>query len=106
MKLDVDRSLFIGCKVESALRDALNAVPADERHYFEDPNATYLRICRLRDENWIGKVVDAGMPLTQLESVQKNILSILARLAPSMHHPAEALRVYAISSADAGALEA
>jgi hypothetical protein len=97
MKLDKERKLFFGYKIDSKLREALaNATPGD-RHYFEDPDSDYLRICSVGDERWIGKVIKCGLGVLDVEDVQRNVISILRRVAPNIRHSPNNVKIFAVA---------
>jgi len=97
MKLDKERKLFFGYKIDSKLREALaNATPGD-RHYFEDPDSEYLRICSVGEERWIGKVIKCGLGVNDVEDVQRNVVSILRRVAPNMRHSPNNVKIFSIA---------
>jgi hypothetical protein len=97
MKLDKERKLFFGFKIDSKLREALaNATPGD-RHYFEDPDSDFLRICSVGDERWIGKIMKCGITTMDIEDVQRNVVSILRRVAPNMRHSPTNVKIFAIA---------
>ncbi len=97
MKIDKQCQLFFGCKIDSKLNDALaNAKPGDRR-YFEDPESPFLRICTVGEERWIGKIVKAGHAVTDVEDVQRNVISILRRIAPDVRRAPSTVKIFAIS---------
>ena len=97
MKLDKERKLFFGYKIDSKLREALaNAKPGD-RHYFEDPESEYLRICSVEEERWIGKVIKCGLGVNDVEDVQRNVISILRRVAPNMRHSPTNVKIFSVA---------
>ncbi|RMH39003.1 MAG: hypothetical protein D6689_17965 [Deltaproteobacteria bacterium] len=97
MKIDKERKLFFGYKIDSKLREALaNATPGD-RHYFEDPDSDFLRICSAGDERWIGKVMKCGITTADVEDVQRNVVSILRRIAPNIRHSPTQVKIFAIA---------
>ena len=100
MKLDKERKLFFGYKIDSKLREALaNAKPGD-RHYFEDPDSDYLRICSVAEERWIGKVIKCGLSVNDVEDVQRNVISILRRVAPTTRHSPNNVKIFATADED------
>lgn len=103
MILDKTCSLFFGVKIDSKLRDALyNAKPGD-RHYFEDANPDFLRICEVgENEQWIGKVVKGGINVTEVEDIQRNVLSILRRIAVGTRISPSSVKIFVIKSTPAG----
>lgn len=99
MRIDKDRKLFFGCRLDSALREALGMVPAHERHYFEakSEETPYLRILRVANEQWIGKIVDGGVGTVEVEDLQRNVLSILRRLCPDVRVAPSGIRIFSIT---------
>ncbi|MFH0902825.1 MAG: hypothetical protein V2A73_19525 [Pseudomonadota bacterium] len=96
MRVNPKGRLFFGCKVDSKLREALAQATAGDRHYFEDPSSTYLRVISLGEDQWIGKVVDGGIAPAEVDDIQRNVLSILNRIAPGARHSSSAMRVYCV----------
>lgn len=98
MKLDKGCELFFGCKIDSKLREALAQAKPGDRHYFEDPDSPFLRICQFGEERWIGKVVKAGLNVTEVEDIQRNVLSILRRIAPDVRKAVSTVKIFAIDA--------
>jgi hypothetical protein len=100
MKLDKLTSLFFAVRVESRLRDALATCKPGVRRYFDGITDEYLRILWIDDgrdsERWLGKIVSPGPTLSQLEDAQRNLLSILRRIAPDIHVSASAIHVFVL----------
>jgi len=97
MKIDKQCQLFFGCKIDSKLNDALtNAKPGDRR-YFEDPDKGFLQICTVGEERWIGKLVKGGPGCTEVEDIQRNVISILRRIAPEVRRAPSTVKIFAMS---------
>lgn len=95
MQIVKDQKLFFGCKIDSKLRDALaNAKPGDRR-YFEDPESEFLRICEVGEAKWIGKVVKGGSGVNDVEDIQRNVISILRRIAPNIRLTSASVKIFA-----------
>ena len=99
MKLDKAQQLFFGCKIDSKLREALAQAKPGDRRYFEDADPQFLCICNVGEERWIGKVIKAGLNVTEVDDIQRNITSILRRIAPNMRHSPTAVKIYVLSDA-------
>lgn len=97
MRLDKTCKLFFGCKIDSKLREALAQAKPGDRRYFEDPDSPFLRLCRFGEERWIGKVMDPGLNVTEVEDIQRNVLSILRRIAPEVRKSPTTVKVYALA---------
>ena len=100
MNLDKDRQLFFGCKIDSKMREALGQASPTARHYFEDDNPEYLRICTVGEEKWIGKVLKCGMSCQDVEDIQRNVVSILRRISPEIRISATAIKLFSVYEAD------
>ncbi len=109
MKLDKSCQLFFGRKIDSKLREALAQAKPGDRRYFEEPDSPqvqdseFLRIITVQEEQWIGKVVKPGINVTDIEDIQRNVVSILRRIAPDVRMSLSTIKIYALraeSSAD------
>jgi hypothetical protein len=105
MKLDRNTQIFFGCKIDSKLREALAMAKPSDRRYFEDPESGFLRILTMerkdqradkRDERWIGKMVKAGLTCTDVEDIQRNVVSILRRIAPDVRTNPNSVKIFVV----------
>jgi hypothetical protein len=95
MQILKDEKLFFGCKIDSKLREALaNAKPGDRR-YFEDPESEFLRVVEVDEAKWIGKVVKGGSGVNDVEDIQRNVISILRRIAPNIRLTSASVKIFA-----------
>jgi hypothetical protein len=101
MKLDKACALFFGTKIDSKLREALSQCKPGDRKYFEGGSDEFLRIVEVEEEKWIGKVVKGGTPITEVEDIQRNIISILRRVAPNARVPASSVKIFVLQGATA-----
>jgi hypothetical protein len=97
MNLEKSRLLFFGCKIDSKLREALAQAKPGDRRYFEDPESPFLRICTMEEDRWIGKVVDGGLSVTEVEDIQRNVVSILRRIAPGVRQAASTVKIFSVN---------
>lgn len=104
MKLEKEIQLFFGCKIDSKLREALAQAKPGDRRYFEEPDSEFLRICEVGEEKWIGKVVTAGLNVTEVEDIQRNVISILRRIAPEVRKAPSTIKIFAIDARVAATL--
>ena len=95
MRLDPTRKLFFGFKIDSKLREALAQATPGDRHYFAE-DSPYLRVLNNNDEQWIGKIVDAGLAPSEVEDIQRNVISILNRIASGARHSPSLMRIFSI----------
>jgi hypothetical protein len=105
MKLDKACSLFFGTKVDSKLREGLALSKPGDKKYFDGTSEEFLRVIELGEdkdkERWIGKVIKAGPAVTEVDDIQRNILSILRRVAPNARVAASAVKIFVLHGAGA-----
>jgi hypothetical protein len=103
MKLDKSCALFFGTKIDSKLREGLALSKPGDKKYFDGSSEEFLRVIELGDdkekERWIGKVIKAGPAVTEVDDIQRNILSILRRVAPNARVPASAVKIFVLQGA-------
>ena len=98
MKIDKSCPLFFGCKIDSKLREALAQAKPGDRRYFDDPNGEFLRVLSFEDERWIGKVMGGGVQVSDVEDIQRNVVSILRRIAPNVRTSPSSIRIFAVAA--------
>src|SRR6476659_11348068 len=105
MKLDKSTALFFCTKVDSKLREGLALSKPGDKKYFDGSSDEFLRVIEIGDEKdkerWIGKVIKAGPAVTEVDDIQRNILSILRRVAPNARIPASAVKIFVLQGAGA-----
>ena len=103
MKLDKSCSLFFGTKIDSKLREGLALSKPGDKKYFDGSSDEFLRVIEIGDdkdkERWIGKVIKPGPAVTEVEDIQRNILSILRRVAPNARVPASTVKIFVLQGA-------
>ena len=57
MKLDDGTPIFVGFKLDGQLRRQLESISGADRRYVSTDDSTFLRICRLGEDDYIGKVI-------------------------------------------------
>jgi len=105
MKLDKSCSLFFATKIDSKLREGLALSKPGDKKYFDGSSDEFLRIMEIGDEKdkerWIGKVIKPGPAVTEVDDIQRNILSILRRVAPNARIPASAVKIFVLQGTTA-----
>ena len=99
MKLDKTCGLFFGTKIDSKLREALSQCKPGDRKYFEGGSDEFLRVLEFEDEKWLGKVVQPGPAVTEVDDIQRNIVSILRRVAPNARVAASSIKIFVLQGA-------
>lgn len=82
-----DASLFVGFKLDGTLRRELEAITGSDRRYVSVEDTTFLTICMLGDDRYVGKVVGDRLTTDRVEDVRRNVLSIMRRLLPETRFP-------------------
>ncbi len=107
MKLDKSSALFFGTKIDSKLREGLALSKPGDKKYFDGSSDEFLRVLEIGDdkdkERWIGKIIKAGPAVTEVDDIQRNILSILRRVAPNARIPASAVKIFVLQGAASAA---
>ena len=99
MKLDKTCALFFGTKIDSKLREALSQSKTGDKKYFDGSSEDFLRILEVEDEKWIGKVIKPGPVVTEVDDIQRNIVSIMRRVAPTARVSASGIRIFVVQGA-------
>ena len=87
MNLDDRSPIFVGFKLDGQLRRLLEALSAADRRYVSSEDSTFLRICKLGESDYVGKVVNDRLTTDRVNDVRRNVLSILRRLCPETRIP-------------------
>ena len=107
MKLDKTTFLFFATKIDSKLREGLALSKPGDKKYFDGSSEEFLRVIEIGDEKdkerWIGKVIKPGPAVTEVDDIQRNILSILRRVAPNARIPASAVKIFVLQGSNAAA---
>ena len=101
MDLSDRHAIFVGFKLDTGLRRQLEAISGPDRRYVSADESTFLRICHLGEELWVGKVIEDGLTTDRVEDVRRNVLSILQRLCPETRLPTH-MEIRTCLPADAG----
>jgi hypothetical protein len=96
MKLDKTCSLFFGTKIDSKLREALSQAKPGDKKYFDGSSEEFLRVLEVQDEKWIGKIIKPGPVVTEVDDIQRNIVSIMRRVAPAGRVSASGIRIFVL----------
>jgi hypothetical protein len=107
MKLDKSCALFFCTKIDSKLREGLALSKPGDKKYFDGSSEEFLRVMEIGDdkdkERWIGKIIKAGPAVTEVDDIQRNLLSILRRVAPNARIPASAVKIFVLQGSNVAA---
>ena len=88
MNLRDRQPLFVGTKMDSQVRRRLESITGPDKKYVSHEDTTFLTICRLGEDEYVGKVIDERMTTERVDDIRRNVLSILQRLCPDTRFPA------------------
>lgn len=97
-ELLTDQPIFIGFKIDTRLREVLDSANDSDKKYFSDEDSTCLRICRLGEDRYVGKLVDDRLTTDRVEDIRRHILSIIRKLGNEVRLPSN-LQILACSPA-------
>ena len=89
------------------MREGLALSKPGDKKYFDGSSEEFLRVIEIGDdkdkERWIGKVIKPGPAVTEVDDIQRNILSILRRVAPNARIPASSVKIFVLLGSSAAA---
>jgi hypothetical protein len=88
LKLHDRQPVFVGTKMDTQVRRRLESITGSDRKYFSHDDTTFLTICRLGEDEYIGKVIEERLTSERVDDIRRNVLSILQRLCPETRFPA------------------
>ncbi len=87
VRLSSETAIFIGFKMDGTLRRTLQNLSGPDKRYVSTEDPSFLMICRLGEDDYVGKVVDDRLTTERVDDVQRNVRSILQRLCPDFRLP-------------------
>jgi len=79
LELLIDQPLFVGFKADKTLARRLEVLSDLDRQYVSTGDAAMLRICRVGEDVYVGKLCD-GLTTDRVEDISRNVLSIIRKL--------------------------
>ena len=99
MRIEAERKLFVGLKIDNKLRDALAHAPHRDRAFFDGSDERYLRELRAVEETFLGKIIEPGVAVTALDDVKRNVLSILHKITNGRRNEDD-IKVFALDEGE------
>jgi hypothetical protein len=103
MRIEPERKIFIGLRIDNKMRDQLANCAQRDRQYIDGSNPDYLTQLRAVEDSFIGKILEPGTPAVSMEDLKRNIMSILNRIAPGRHRE-DSVKVFALDEGEPPAL--
>jgi hypothetical protein len=102
-ELRPNQPIFIGFKVDRQLRERLATLDDSDRKYVSAQSSTFLRLCGVGEDLYIGKLVDERLTTDQVEDIRRNVLSLIRKFGPGSPLPTH-LQILACSPVDGAVL--
>lgn len=91
---DGERRFFVGVKISSQLQSSLNNPAPGTERYFKEGNGEYLQIINQGEEKFIGRYLDDGFPVANLDNISRNVRSIIRLIAKDHRIEEDDVRIY------------
>lgn len=101
LKLLGDHPIFIGFKVDNRLQQKLDTLGPAHQQYFSEQDSSFLRLCQLGDDVYVGKLVHESLTTDRVEDIRGHVLSILRKMGTEVRLPAH-LKIVACSASETG----
>lgn len=98
LELLIHQPIFIGFKADNNLRQHLESLSDFDKKYFSPEDSTFLRVCRVGEDIYIGKLVHESLTTDRVEDIRRNVLSIVHKIASEVRVPTN-LKILACSAA-------
>jgi hypothetical protein len=92
---NLDKRLFVGIKISSKLQRELDNCRSDTEHYFKGEKPGSLQIVSFGEEKLIGRFLQDGFPVSDIDNVNRNVRSILTLVTPTYRIEEGSIRIYA-----------
>ncbi len=79
--------IFIGFKLGTSFRRELESLTGPDKKYVSADDSTFLRICRIEDKYYVGKLIHERLTTRRIDDICRNIFSILQRVCPDHRLP-------------------
>ncbi len=97
-ELLIHQPIFIGFKMDRRLREVIDSLNDTNRQYVSDEDSSFLQICMVGDDRYVGKLVDDRLTTDRVEDIRRNIVSIIRKIGNEIRPPSN-LRILACSPA-------
>lgn len=98
MMHDENKRLFVGIKVSTKLQRELDNCAPGTEHYYKEDKPESLQIVTFGEERVIGRFLRDGYPVTDIDSVSRNVRSIMTLITRGSRIEEDSIRIYADST--------
>jgi hypothetical protein len=82
IKVDRERKVFLGIKLDSAMRREIEQGPARQRPAFRAGDPAHLELLEVGEDLFMGRVLDHGLAADGIDDLKRNIRSIVQMTFP------------------------
>jgi hypothetical protein len=94
--LDVGKRLFVGIKISKALQSELNNPAPGTEHYFKSEDVDYLQIISSGEDKLIGKYLQDGFPVSNIDTIGRNLCAILKLITRGYRVEEDSVHIYGL----------
>jgi len=87
LELLIHQPIFIGFKADNIVRQHLESLNDSDKKYFSCEDSTFLRVCRVGEDIYVGKLVHESLTTDQVEDIRRNVLSIMRKMGSEVRLP-------------------
>ena len=91
----MEKQLFIGVRISRNLENELNNPAPGTEGYLRPDDVNYLQIVSWGEEKFIGRYVNDGFPVVEIEKVSRDISNILKLIIPGHRVVEHSVHIYA-----------
>ena len=96
LELLIHQPIFIGFKADNNVRQHLESLNVLDKQYFSPEDSTFLRVCRVGEDIYVGKLVHESLTTDRVEDIRRNVLSIMHKIGSEIRLPTH-LKILACS---------
>ncbi len=93
--VEVDKQLFIGIKISPKLQSELDNCAPGTEHYFKEDKPESLQIVSLGSEKLIGRFLQDGFPVSDIDNVSRNVCSIVKLITRGQRIAEDSVHIFA-----------
>ena len=93
---DIEKRLFVGIKISAKLQIGLDNCARGTERYFKEDKPESLKVVTLGAEKLIGRFLQDGFPVGDLDNVSRNVCSIVTLITSGHRLAEDSVRIYAM----------
>ena len=90
-----DKRLFVGIKISSKLQRELDNCARGTERFFKEDKPESLQVIALGEDKLIGRYLEDGFPVNNIEDVSRNVRSIVGLITSGYKIADDSIRIYA-----------